>query len=377
MIIKIRKTYDVAADYTVNDALESCIVKRDTNHLVNTMELVYRRDGKYADQFVIGALLWGLYGESGSTHTDTYIITYIKITGKEIRATAEETCRYIFRRCVVYPVSSSGSLSDVINAIYYQASPRPDYTDRYYYQLTTGYSVYPIPSCSVNFKTPITLLDALKGSEGSIADATHLQIRLSSVFRNTYLEIKLRFSDYSNSVSDSVVVGREIVESSFERDLQYWINSYVPFWKGNVNDTETIVTTGSGYVGGTKYLCDATDVIDCSSKFATQPTTQQLSSAGQKYANERRAQFTDGNYYVKIQDGMTVRQLSQDGETSILRSIDANIGNLINITLLTGEKITARVTATEYDMLRERYTKIDLGEKIDSFSRMLAKDIKR
>ena len=376
MIIKIRKTYNVETDYTVNDALESCVVMRDSNHLVNTMELVYRRDGKYADQFVIGALLWGLYRDSGSTHTDTYIITYIKITQNEIRATAEETCRYIFRRCVVYPVSSSGRLSDVIDAIFYQASPRPDYTDRYYYQLTTGYSMS-IPSCSVNFKTPITLLDALKGSEGSIADETHLQIRLSSRLFKTYLKITLNFSNYSNSISDSVVTGREIAESSFERDLQYWMNSYVPFWKGNVNDTETVVTDGNGYVGGTKYLCQATDVIDCSSKFATQPTTQQLSSAGQKYANERRAQFTDGNYYVKIQDGMTIRQLSQNGETSILRSINANIGNLISITLLNGEKITARVTATEYDMLREVYTKIDLGEKIDSFSRMLAKDIKR
>lgn len=376
MIIKIRKTYNVETDYTVNDALESCVVMRDSNHLVNTMELVYRRDGKYADQFVIGALLWGLYGDSGSTHTDTYIITYIKITQNEIRATAEETCRYIFRRCVVYPVSSSGRLSDVIDAIFYQASPRPDYTDRYYYKLTTGYSMS-IPSCSVNFKTPITLLDALKGSEGSIADETHLQIRLSSRLFKTYLKITLNFSNYSNSISDSVVTGREIAESSFERDLQYWMNSYVPFWKGNVNDTETVVTDGNGYVGGTKYLCQATDVIDCSSKFATQPTTQQLSSAGQKYANERRAQFTDGNYYVKIRDGMTIRQLSQNGETSILRSINANIGNLISITLLNGEKITARVTATEYDMLREVYTKIDLGEKIDSFSRMLAKDIKR
>ena len=104
----------------------------------------------------------------------------------------------------------------------------------------------------------------------------------------------------------------------------------------------------------------------------------QVWDEGAKYGRERRAMFDDGNYYVKIQDGMTYRKYNANlEETSAQRRINADIGNLISITLEDGNKIAARVTATEYDMLRERYTKIDLGEKIDNFSRMLAKDIKR
>ena len=379
MIIKIRKIYDEVTDYTINEALTSCIVTRDSSNLVNTMELTYKRDGEHANSFVTGALLWGINNSAASNYkTDAYIITRIKKTDKEIRATAEEVCRYIFRGCAVFPVSNSGNLQAAMNAIYYQAVPRPDYTDRYYYLLTTTYTTgADTTNCPINIKIPTSLLDVLKGSEGSIADLTHLRINLSSKIRSDGIDINVRFSGYPSVVADYVITGREIIESSFEQDMNYYAVRAVPYWRGTVNDVETVITNGSPYIGRLHYLCDFANVVDLSGKYKEAPTLSQVYDAGADYIQKMRDQYANGNYYVKIQDGMTVRKLSQTGESSTIRSIKADIGNLISITLLTGEKIVARVTQTEYDMLREVYTKIDLGEKIDSFSRMLAKDIRR
>lgn len=382
MIVKIRKVYNIESDVPINDALESCVVKRDSNHLVNTMELIYRRDGEHASLFVVGAIIYGYEERAGfiwDLITDAYIITYIKISGDIITATAEETCRYILRRCVVFPTSSPGGLADAMNAMFYQAVPRPDYQDRYYYRLTTNYSGSST-SCPIDFKTPITFLNALKGSEGSIADITHFKITLSSKLRisYSYLSINIDIRPYSDTVSDYIVHGREIIEASFEQDMNYYVVRTAPYWKGTVNDVETVIVNGSPYIGRLNYLCDAADVVDLSGKYTEAPTMTQVWDEGAKYGRERRAMFDDGNYYVKIQDGMTYRKYNANlEETSTQRRINADIGNLISITLEDGSKIAARVTATEYDMLRERYTKIDLGEKIDNFSRMLAKDIKR
>ena len=59
------------------------------------------------------------------------------------------------------------------------------------------------------------------------------------------------------------------------------------------------------------------------------------------------------------------------------KRLTAGIGDLVKAHLFTGEDIVVRVAASEYDCLEEKYTSITIGEKLDSFSRLLAKDIKR
>ena len=188
--------------------------------------------------------------------------------------------------------------------------------------------------------------------------------------------ITATFKNYPTSISDTVVAGRDLEDWETNVDCEDYLYDVVGFWRGTVNDTETVVTTSSSYAQTDSFRVDVAAIVDCSSVFKEKPTEPRLASEVIKYRTARQKSWNDKNYSIKLRDGYNYKA----GDEMIKRAIDAKIGNLISVEIPAGaisETFAARVTATEYDCLQEKYTSITLGEKLESFSRMLAKDIKR
>ena len=368
---------NVSATYTQNGGLVKCLIKRDGDHLTNQMELEFVRDKVRNIPIVpFSVFQWG--DAPNSYHKSLYIAISVKTTSKRIIVIAEELCRFSLRKCVVMPFEYTGEFVSILREIGNNRIPNlGDSSKVNYSNLITASTIYHAEG-TMSTKIPCRLLELFKGMEGSLADTFGIQIELTSGLgsgSNTP-NITATFKNYPTSISDTVVAGRDLEDWETNVDCEDYLYDVVGFWRGTVNDTETVVTTSSSYAQTDSFRVDVAAIVDCSSVFKEKPTEPRLASEVIKYRTARQKSWNDKNYSIKLRDGYNYKA----GDEMIKRAIDAKIGNLISVEIpagTTSETFAARVTATEYDCLQEKYTSIKLGEKLESFSRMLAKDIKR
>lgn len=365
----------------LNDAVKSCRIKKDLESLKNELTLTYLTSGKYANAIKLGALIQcskvnETTGVIGS-RTDIHAITEIKQTEKQKEVIAEEVCHYLLRHCVITEPQTfaGGSPYNIISNVMSNYS-YPNLMN------SSGISVsisnrgdFPASVYTVPVDEPKTLLDFLKGSEGSIADVFSAKVVLKSAFTASGIQITIDVMKHSDTISEYILNNREIKDSSITTRLDPTVRSVVPYWKGAVNDADVCVvgypvTIGSLYLG-----VATTTLLDCSQSYETQPTYSTMNNKAESYG---RSINRNPTYNIKVADGnkYAAPKIGSEQDT-LTRNLKADIGDLVSAHLFTGEDITVRVVSSEYDCLEEKYTSITIGEKLDSFSRLLAKDIKR
>ena len=205
------------------------------------------------------------------------------------------------------------------------------------------------------------LRQCLGGTKGSVLDLFGGEYEWDNYdiylwqHRGTDKGVALR---YAKNITD--INQEESIENTITGVIPYWQNSdaTVSFY-GDIQYTST----------ASQYAYHRTEILDLSSEFQSAPTLAQLNQARQNYILRAEIGNPEKNIQVSFID------LSQTTEgTAILDNVDlCDIVHVIYEPL--GITYDAKVIKTVWDVLRDRYTSIEVGTVRSTFSKTIASTI--
>lgn len=161
---------------------------------------------------------------------------------------------------------------------------------------------------------------------------------------------------------------KNITDLNQEESIENTITGVIPYWQ---NSDATVSFYGDIQYTSTasQYAYHRTQILDLSSEFQTAPTLAELNQARQNYILRAEIGNPEKNIQVSFID------LSQTTEgTAILESVDlCDIVHVIYEPL--GITYDAKVIKTVWDVLRDRYSSIEVGTVRSTFSKTIASTI--
>ena len=210
-------------------------------------------------------------------------------------------------------------------------------------------------SSSFTLDKPKYLKSCLGGEKGSVLD----------VFGGEYEYDKFNVILHKHRGSDngvSIEYGKNIIDLKQEESIEETYTGAVAFWSGNVNG-ETATVTGD-VVKGSDTSKNKILIIDASSEFESQPTKDQLTKYAQNYYNSNNIGVPKVNLTVSF---VALWQTEEYKDIAPLESV--SLGDTVHVKYpelcVTA---TARVIKTEYDVLMNRYSSIELGDAKSTLS---------
>lgn len=203
--------------------------------------------------------------------------------------------------------------------------------------------------------SPKSLRACLGGSEGSLLD----------VFAGEYLWNNFEISLLQSRGGESGVYlryGKNITELTHTESIEDTITGVLPYWH---NSDGTAVVYGdiqySPYV--TNYPQHRTVCLDLSDKFQETPSATMLNQAGHDYITLLGLP----NESIKL----SYIELAQTGEEAVLEQV--NLCDTVTVVYAPlGITFKSKVIKTVYDVLRERYESIEIGNPKSSLAKTLA-----
>lgn len=156
--------------------------------------------------------------------------------------------------------------------------------------------------------------------------------------------------------------GVNIIDFKQEQNIEETITGIVPYWKGRDTDGNDVVVTLSQPAvyssNANRFPYARTVPVDFSSEFKEKPTESQLLSAAQSYIS------ANGVGTPKVSIDVSFVNLSDTEEYKAFTDLgDVSLGDTINVNYAKlGVTAQARVIRTVYDVLKDRYTEISLGD---------------
>jgi len=168
--------------------------------------------------------------------------------------------------------------------------------------------------------------------------------------------------------------GKNITDLEQEESIANTITGVYPYWKGNVDDAEVIVTLPEKVVHSSNYSnypYPRTITLDCSQQFKEQPTVAQLRSYANSYVSKAGVGIPKVTLTVKF------LPLWQSEEYKDIANLErVNLCDTVTVEFPALEvSATAKVIRTKFDVLKERYEEIELGDARTSFTSQVREDI--
>ena len=213
---------------------------------------------------------------------------------------------------------------------------------------------------TIEFAEPTALNDVLVGHEGSIVDTYGGELSYDKWLINL---------NQTRGVDSGLEIryGVNMSDLEAETDATELVTAVIPYWKGTVNDVETVV------IGD---MCSATNAgayayvrcipLDVSQQFDleadTQPTTAQVTAKGQA--------FIDGTALSELTMSINVKY------TPLMENRNINLCDTVRVVHPDlGVSSTAKVVETRYNTLIERYEELTIGTMrqtiVDTIARLL------
>lgn len=218
-------------------------------------------------------------------------------------------------------------------------------------------------------KEPASLRSRLAGSEGSILDSFG-----GGEYEWDGMTVKLHANRGANR-GVTLRYGKNITDLKQEENIQNTFTGVMPYWKKEETDgTNTVVmlterVVYSANAGNFPY--NRTKIIDCSSVFENQPAEIQLRNYANRYVQASGVGVPEVNITVKF---LPLWQTEEYKNVANLEHV-----NLCDTVTVEFEKLgisaTSKVVRTKYDVLRERYNEIELGDAKRSLSTTIRSDI--
>ena len=247
--------------------------------------------------------------------------------------------------------SCAGALSGMPSHTYNPISPFTLWTDK----TTTG---------SFSVKVPTPVKEALGGSQGSVLDVFG-----TGEYEWDRFVVRL----YQNrGTNTNITIRYGVNMTGYNRDLDY-LNAYaavVPYWANP--EGGTVVTPGVVYASGYDSSTADPVVMDLSSEFDTQPTTQQLATRATQKMASNRPWLPKDNIDISFAQLWQTEEYAEFAPLQRLRLCDR-----VNVIYGPGNVVIngVEIIKTIWDVLLDRYDSMELGSARTTFEQMLKADI--
>ena len=209
---------------------------------------------------------------------------------------------------------------------------------------------------------PHTVRQMLGGMEGSLLDA------YGGEYEWDTWTVKL-WESRGSLKSFTIRYGVNLADYTEEVDYADTYTSVIPYWLGQDDSGNDVVVKGD--IQSTTYpsfngqgRCIPLDVTD---KFETQPTKAQVEAEGLSYIETNQTYLPAQNItvdFVRISDSAEYAQFATLQQCKLCDSIKVEFARYN----MTG---TFKIVRTEYDVLQERYIKMELGTLSTSLAEAL------
>lgn len=221
-----------------------------------------------------------------------------------------------------------------------------------------------------NFKVtePVSLRSRLGGVEGSLLD-----VYGTGEYEFDHYIVKLHLHRGTNN-GVTLRYGKNITDIKQEENIANTYTGVMPYWKGDVDGTETTVTLPEKVLhsaNASNFPYQRTIPLDLSSNFENQPTEAQLRSAANSYMTSNDIGVPAVSIDVSF---IALWQTEEYKDVANLERV--NLCDTVTVEFpALGVSAQAKVVKTEYDVLRDRYQSLELGDAKTNFTQTLSAEI--
>ncbi len=338
-----------ATTYTTNglgrlDAI-SCIVTEELNGVFE-LEMQYPVSGpRFSDLVVSNIILAQPYDGAAAQPFRIFKVS------KEMSGRVNVSARHISYQLNWIPVMpfNYSSLSDCLAKLKSQSVYTNPFTFWTNKTVTTGGA----------FTEPLPCRSCLGGVQGSVLQ------RYGGDYEWDNWTVKLwkrRGSDNGVRIS----YGKNLIDAQQETNIENTYTGVCPYWMNS--DTNEVVTLPEKYIAASTapdFPFLRIQTVDFSSDFENQPTVAQLRTRTQQYIEANNIGHPSVSVDVNF---VALWQTEEYANVAPLERV--RLGDTVTVHF---DKLNldeqARVVAYEYDVLRERYTNITIGDAKSSFAK--------
>lgn len=356
----------------LSDTITCVKTKKDEGHTYE-LTLTYPVEGVIADKLVCKNIICP-YVDKSIDRYEMFVIYKKSQSGHIITVTCMELVRFLIIHTIVRTNEIDVGTSYLFNSVFDTSAPiwnpQPDV-----FALSEDID-RPMAIRLVYPQGAIPLMDLITGKDNSYTDIYNKKFdtRISIIGGTDYFtgDIVVSNNDAVNR-NNYLAYGKEIKSYTLTQDMSSLLSHVTPYWRtqehvpsfdpdeSTVRDTFVMGAAASdpdAHDGFFVHICGS---YDCTDEFENQPTSAQMQSRAQKYLNRHN----------KIAERIDI-------ELAPGVNKDIRLNEILNI-ILPGyaRPIQARVNSFEYDVIKEQYNRIDLGEPRQSFARSIYEDTSR
>ena len=324
----------------LRDMIE-CQVSEERNSIYEC-DFSYPVDGANFEKITCGRIIGVTHDETGDVQPFDIVSMSRPISG----VVTFHAVHVSYRQCGITARGKNiNSLSSALTMLKTSASPSNPFT----YETDFTSSNYMAAADG----TPRSVRQLLGGLEGSILDS------YGGEYEWDKFTVRLK-RKRGQDRDFTIRYGVNLLD--FTQDIDYFdtFTSCVPYWRGqNANGVDT-VKIGTKAVSGQSSFTgrDICIPLDLSDKFETIPTSAQLKSAGESYMRTNQTHLPSQNISVDF-----IRLSEMSGYEMFNDLLKCSLCDTINVVFpLYGVEGRFKIVKTVWDVLRGRYTSMELGK---------------
>lgn len=331
----------------LRDTIE-CTIEEERNGIFQ-LHMIYPVDGAFFNSIQVNSIIGCKTTQTDSSNAlfDVIRISMPKYDRVEIDA---KHISYRLNKMVIKPhiQTTAKSINTVLNEL------RNDVINRDEFRFTpSGVFSNGIISYDMPRSVRSVLGDVVETFGGEIMwhDATTSDDKSIKIFKNRGSERNITLS-----------YGINITDLRQEKNIEETITGIVPYWKGKSRIGLDTIVTLTDYViyadNASSFPRDYVIPVDFSGEFKIQPTESDLRLVAQNYLQ------SEGIGVPKVSLDISFVRLSDTEEYKHLASLERlNLCDTIKIDYAKLNVTTsAKVVRTVFDVIKERYTEISLGD---------------
>ena len=343
-----------------------CIVTEERNGSYE-LEMEYPIGGLHFENLVNGNIIYAKPSQGGS-----YQAFRIYKVNKKAKGVSSIYARHISYQLSFIPVSA------------FEASTASS--------ALSGLKSHAAESCPFNFYTngnlragsfvvtkPDSIRALLGGQEGSILDTYQGELKWDNY------NITLYAARGSNK-GVTIVYGKNLIDLSQEENIENTVTGIYPYWlkegnqetdeDGNILETETYVELPEKVIHSARasnFPFQRTVPKDFTSEFDNAPTVAQLRSYTNQYISENNIGIPAVSLSVKF-----INLFETPGYKDVAALQTVELCDTVTVIFpKLGVSSQAKVIKTQYNVLKERYDEVEIGDPKDTLSSTISDGLKQ
>lgn len=331
---------------------ESCLVTEERNGIFE-LELVYPIDGQHYNDISLRSLIV----VKSNPYSDPQPFRVYEIS-KPINGRVTINAAHISYDLSGYPVSPfsmNGTTADVLNKIK-ESCPIEcpfDFWTNKNIEMKKDYSVV----------VPCSIRSLLCGSDGSLTDVFG-----KGEYEFDGFHVKLWLNRGENS-GVTIQYGKNLIDIKQEENCESVYTGVYPYWYSEADNIRVTLPEGEEIVSvNNEYMFKRILPLDLSDKFGTKPSQDDLRKAAEDYISNN--DITTPKVSIEV----SFEQLSKTTDYKDFEDLEAvRLCDTVSIEFFKlGVSATAKCIKTVYDVLTDRYSKVELGDAKNNLANTLS-----